>query len=106
MNKAIMPTREQYEFLRFKYTYAILHADPATKLVAIHNLMHLMAFYASSDELEEIFAKPLLEKLLQKYSQPLHAFANHNEPIEPLTLNNIFKGQPWTPVPNPECGNS
>lgn len=59
-----------------------------------------------SNELEEIFPKPLLEKLLQKYSQPLHAFANHNEPIEPLTLDNMFKGQPWTPVPNPECGNS
>jgi hypothetical protein len=35
-----------------------------------------------------------------------HAFVNHNEPIEPLTLENMFKGQPWTPVPNPECGNS
>ena len=65
--------------------------------------MYLMAFYASSDELEEFFAKPLLEKLLQKYSQPLHAFANHNEP---LTLDNMFKGQLWTPEPNSECDNS
>lgn len=86
--------RSEYEFLRFKYTHDILHADAVTKLVAVHNLMHLMAFYASSDELEEIFTKSLVEKLIEKYSKPLHPFSENHKPIKPLTAENLLKGQP------------
>ncbi|MEW9150954.1 hypothetical protein AB2762_13075 [Acinetobacter indicus] len=35
---------------------------------AMHNLMHIMALYASSDELEEVFIKPLFAKALKKSS--------------------------------------
>ncbi|QUY38246.1 hypothetical protein [Acinetobacter junii] len=46
-----LPTREEYEFLRFKFTQDIAHGSPSDRLVAMHNLMHIMGLYASSDEL-------------------------------------------------------
>lgn len=67
-----LPTREEYEFLRFKFTQDIAHGSPSERLVAMHNLMHIMALYASSDELEEVFIKPLFAKLEEKLNSPLH----------------------------------
>ena len=50
-----LPTREEYEFLRFKFTQDIAHGSPSERFVVTHNFIHIIALYASSDEHEEIF---------------------------------------------------
>jgi len=101
-----LPTREEYEFLRFKFTQDIAHGSPSERLVAMHNLMHIMALYASSDELEEVFIKPLFAKLEEKLNSPLHPFSDYVPPTVPVTVKTMLQGQPWAQYPNPNCGHA
>ena len=99
-------TREEYEFLRFKLTQDIIHLKSSERLVAIHNLMQLMALYAPSDELEEIFVKPLLGKLEEKLNSPVHGFAEYIPPKVRIKPETMFNKEPWPPYPYPNCGNT
>ena len=101
-----LPTREEYEFLRFKFTQDIAHGSPSERLVAMHNLMHIMALYASSDELEEVFIKPLFAKLEEKLNSRLHPFSDYVPPTVPVTVKTMLQGQPWAKYPNPNCGHT
>ena len=101
-----LPTREEYEFLRFKFTQDIAHGSPSERLVAMHNLMHIMALYASSDELEEVFIKPLFAKLEEKLNSPLHPFSDYAPPTVPVTVKTMLQGQPWAQYPTSNCGHN
>lgn len=101
-----LPTREEYEFLRFKLTQDIIHLKSSERLVAIYSLMHLMALYASSDELEVIFVKPLLDQLEEKLNSPLHDFCEYIPPKVRIKPETMFNKEPWTPYPDPNWGNT
>ncbi|HHQ1870282.1 TPA: hypothetical protein ACSITI_003465 [Acinetobacter baumannii] len=62
--------------------------------------------YASSDELEEIFIKPLFAKLEEKLNSPLHPFSDYIHPTVPVTVKTMLQGQPWAQYPNPNCGHT
>ncbi|WP_252725624.1 hypothetical protein [Acinetobacter defluvii] len=65
-----------------------------------------MALYASSNELEEVFIKPLFAKLEEKLNSPLHRFSDYVPLAVPITVKTMLQGQPWAQYPNPNCGHT